>query len=138
MIPCTRQYSGTVPDAGTILAVLTTVPPMPGVGCTGKPVRVASDAQVAAGAIAFITVSVATGTLEFFDQSSKTFAPGCRPATTPLIEPAPSACNAEVTFVPFSFSVARESSALEGAPSWMVTVEPVTMPVRAASGVEIE
>ena len=91
-----------------------------------------------ARASAFITVSCATGSLEFFDQSSNTFAPGCRPATTPLIDPAPSACSAEVTSAPFSLSVARESSALDGAPNRIVTEAPVTIPVRTVSGVAIE
>src|SRR5207249_3697710 len=109
-------------------------------GCTGNPPggSVASDAQLTALASAFITVSFATGEPEFFDQSSNTFAPGCKPATTPLIEPAPSVCIDELTSAPFSLSVAFESSALEGALSWMVTDEPVAMPVRAASGVAIE
>ena len=72
-------------------AAVTVVPPMLPEAWIGKPVSVASDAQVAAGDKAFITVSVATGSLEFLDHNWNTFAPGCRPATTPLIEPAPSA-----------------------------------------------
>src|SRR2546427_34909 len=107
-------------------------------GWTGKPVRVASDAHVAAGESAFITVSCATGSLEFFDQSSNTFAPGRRPATTPLIAPAPSACKAPVTSAPFSLSVVREMSALDGAATWIATDVPVTIPVSTVSGLAIE
>src|SRR3989442_716454 len=106
-------------------------------GCTGKPVSVASDAQVTAGVSAFITVSCATGSMEFFDQSWKTFAPGCSPATTPLIDPAPSACSAEVTSAPFSLSVAREMSALDGAAIWIITDGPLTYPVSTVSGAAI-
>ena len=97
-----------------------------------------SDSQLTAGASAFMMVSCATISFDVFEKSWSTLAPGSRPATTPLIEPAPSACSAEVTSAPFSLSVARESSALDGAPNRIVTEAPVTIPVRTLSGVEIE
>src|SRR5258708_31159379 len=138
ILPWTRQYSGVVPAAATSVACVMRVPAIVPEGWTGKPVRVTSDAHVAAGESAFITVSCATGSLEFFDQSSNTFAPGCRPATTPLIAPAPSECTAEVTSAPFSLSVARELSALDGAATCIATDGPLTYPVSTVSGVAIE
>src|SRR5205809_7864798 len=91
-----------------------------------------------AGASAFITVSCATGSLEFFDQSSNTFAPGCMPTTTPLIDPAPAACSAEVTSAPFSLGVARASSAADGAANRIVTEAAVIIPVRTETGIASE
>src|SRR3954470_2761022 len=132
IVPCTRQYSGTVPVAGTMRAALMIVPPIVPAGWIGKLVSAASESHVAAGAMPFITVSVATSS--FFAKSCSVLAPDVRPETVPVSAPLASGWSEEVTSLPFSRSVMRSACLPLGPVTLTGSVVPVTYPVSVNPG----